>query len=329
MRKELNLTIFRRFFMKKWDSVVRTYEEVLIGRGLEKGTISDRIVELDKFGLFLKRQKPLPSIEDLKEHHFVDHLKKRVKFKSKSTASRIMSHLRCFGNFLIQEKLLGRNPMIWLQGPKLSEFHRTPKRVSKESLLALWTEASKNLNSHNQHLLFVILCVLYGTGLRRGELERLKLLDLGLDEGFLILDGHKSKCERKIPLPPDVLNGIRGYLPFRQNALIQNKNNTEERLLFIDAKGRPIKGKNISKRLQTLARRSGVKIKGLHEFRHTCASDLLGSGFRIDQVRDILGHTSVATTMRYFHISAPERKAAMSLHPINKMLKDKINGDEK
>lgn len=315
--------------MKKWDSVVRTYEEVLIGRGLDKSTISNRIVELGKFGVFLKRQKPLPSIEDLKEHHFVDHLKKRVKFKSKSTISSVMSHLRCFGSFLIQEKLLARNPMIWLQGPKLSVFHKTPKRVSKESLLAIWTEAGKNLNSHNQHLLFVILCVLYGTGLRRGELERLKLFDLGSDEGYLILDGHKSKRERKIPLPPDVLNGIKGYLPFRQNALIKNKNNTEERRLFIDANGRPVKGENITKRIKNLAKRAGVKIKGLHEFRHTCASDLLGSGVRIDQVRDILGHSNISTTMRYYHISAPERKAAMSVHPINKMLNNKINGDEK
>lgn len=317
--------------MRRWDSMVNKYEQVLKAQGLVKNTILNRISETVKLGIWLKKRRPLPVIEDFKEEHFTSYLKVRTKFKSKSTTQSIMSHLRCLGDYLVKEKMLIRNPMIWLHGPRVSSRSKTPKRISQEDMLKLWVGASKNLNNHNQHVLMVLLSVLYGTGLRRGELERLCINDFLEEEKCLILDGRKSKKERKIALPPDVYSFITAYLPFRQNALIKI-DNTKEKHLFVSARGVPLKAENISTRIHSLAKRSGISPINLHHFRHTCASDLLSAGFRIDQVQEVLGHANISTTMRYCHIASPERKEAMQRHPINDLLSIKIlehhNGKE-
>lgn len=312
--------------MKRWDSLIRKYEEVLVGKNLYSSTISGRIREIDKFGLWLKKQRPVPVLEDLKEEHFTSYLLKRTHFKSKSTISSIMSHLRCLGDFLIFEKILIRNPMNWLQGPHINLRSLNPKRITKDEITKLFVQASINLNNHEQHVVLVVLSVLYGTGCRRGELERLRIGDFLEKENYLILDGRKGRRERKIYLPPDVFSLIEGYLPYRKNALIKG-NCPDEKCFFVNSIGKPMLSEGISRRIRTLARKAGIPLTALHQFRHTCASDLLASGVTIFQVQDILGHSTPGTTMRYFHLSAPERKKAISVHPINEML-SKLKNDQ-
>ena len=69
-----------------------------------------------------------------------------------------------------------------------------------------------------------------------------------------------------------------------------------------------------------MARHAGVSLHSLHQFRHTCASDLLEAGVRLPEVQRILGHQGIATTVRYVHIADPQRRAAMARHPINDWL---------
>ena len=69
-----------------------------------------------------------------------------------------------------------------------------------------------------------------------------------------------------------------------------------------------------------LSRRAGVPICSLHQFRHTCASDLLEAGVHLAQVQRVLGHAVIATTVRYVHIADPQRREAMQVHPLNDWL---------
>ena len=71
-----------------------------------------------------------------------------------------------------------------------------------------------------------------------------------------------------------------------------------------------------------LARRAQVPLVSLHQFRHTCASDLLEKGASLSQVQQLLGHKGVETTSRYLHVAEPERARAMSKHPLNDYLKE-------
>ncbi|HZW58661.1 MAG TPA: tyrosine-type recombinase/integrase, partial [Woeseiaceae bacterium] len=81
-----------------------------------------------------------------------------------------------------------------------------------------------------------------------------------------------------------------------------------------------IKPGTVSQRVRTIARRAGVTLHSVHQFRHSCASDLLASGASLAEVQRILGHASVSTTVRYLHIADPERHAAVQRHPLNDWL---------
>ena len=63
-----------------------------------------------------------------------------------------------------------------------------------------------------------------------------------------------------------------------------------------------------------------VPIHSLHQFRHSCASDLLEAGVHLAEVQRILGHAVISTTVRYVHIADPQRRAAIALHSINDWL---------
>jgi site-specific recombinase XerD len=64
-----------------------------------------------------------------------------------------------------------------------------------------------------------------------------------------------------------------------------------------------------------------VSLTSLHQFRHTCASDLLEAGVRLPEVQRMLGHQVISTTVRYLHLSDPQRRTAINLHPMNNWLK--------
>ena len=80
-------------------------------------------------------------------------------------------------------------------------------------------------------------------------------------------------------------------------------------------RGERLTGEAISNGIHAISRRAGVPIHSLHQFRHSCASDLLEAGVHLAEVQRILGHCGIATTVRYMHIADPQRRAAMALHP--------------
>ncbi|MGE3805750.1 MAG: tyrosine-type recombinase/integrase [Gemmataceae bacterium] len=76
--------------------------------------------------------------------------------------------------------------------------------------------------------------------------------------------------------------------------------------------------------MHRIARRMKVELAGLHQFRHTCASDLLEAGVRLPEVQRVLGHETITTTVRYLHCSDPQRHEAVSRHPLNDWLQGEV-----
>jgi site-specific recombinase XerD len=90
--------------------------------------------------------------------------------------------------------------------------------------------------------------------------------------------------------------------------------------LLVSRSGTRLTGGAISNGIHAISRRAQVPFHSLHQFRHSCASDLLEAGVHLAEVQRILGHCGIATTVRYVHIADPQRRAAMTLHPINDWL---------
>jgi len=305
--------------MRRWDALAGAYIEEYRARGVGEAYVTHVERELERWGAWLKRRRPRPRLEELSADLHVRYLQDRTAFRAKATVYGVLSKMRGFGDYLVRQGIWADNPLKWLQGPKLTPYHRLPKRIDGQAMKALWSAAAAGRGVYQRHLGITILSLLYGTGLRRGELARLDVADWNRADGTLRIDGRKTGAERSVPVPRIVYHCIETYLPHRQNHLIARQR-LEQPALFLSREGGRIKASTVSQRVRTIAKRAGVTLHSVHQFRHSCASDLLASGASLAEVQRILGHASVSTTVRYLHIADPERHAAVQRHPLNDWL---------
>lgn len=184
---------------------------------------------------------------------------------------------------------------------------------------ALWRAAATQRGRYAQHLWATVLALMYGTGLRRGELERLDVDAWDADEALLRIDGRKTGRERRVPVPEVARRCLEVYLPMRHNRL-EAAQCIDERALLVGRDGNRLTAESISNGVHRLASSAGIPFVSVHQFRHSCASDLLEAGVALPDVQRILGHSVIATTVRYTHIADPMRAAAVDRHPINAWL---------
>ena len=305
--------------MKRWDRLVDAYIEEYRARGIGEATINHTGARLDRWGLWLKQRRPRVPIERIDAELIRRYIASCSSFRAKATVYGTLSTMRGFGDFFVRQGLWTINPLRWMKGPKITPYSRLPKRIDQAHLQALWTEAARRGGEYGAHLWVTVLSLLYGTGLRRGELARLNVDAFDRAAGTLRIDGRKSGQERCVPLPEMVLRCLEAYFPRRHNQL-EHFGQLGEQALLVSRGGSRLTGEHISNAVHAMSRRAGVPICSLHQFRHTCASDLLEAGVHVAQVQRILGHAGIATTVRYVHIADPQRRAAMQAHPLNDWL---------
>jgi site-specific recombinase XerD len=275
---------------------------------------------MNKWGNWLKSRRPRPSIEGIDSDSIIKFIAARTTFKSKSTTYSIISRMRGMGDFLCRGGYWKTNPLKWIKGPKVELRSHLPKRIKSQSMQTLWQTASAISNPYRRSLCICILSILYGTALRRGELVRLDMEGWQPTEGTLILDGRKSGLERKVVVPELTGHCLENYLCARHNHL-EKLGIYDQDALLVNTRGGRISGHSVSGMVSRIAKRAGIKEKiTLHQFRHTCASDLLESGSNLAEVKRILGHRHISTTVRYLHITDPQKVEAVKRHPINVML---------
>lgn len=309
--------------MRRWDRLLDIYMEEYRARGVSEATVGHTESRLQRWGRWLKKRRPRVSIEQIGVDLITSYIACGGSFRSKSTVYGTLSTMRGFGDFLVRQGLWKLNPLRWMKGPKVSPYSRMPKRIDRSHMEAMWLEATRRRGDYSAHLWVTILALLYGTGLRRGELARLDVDAYDRTEGTVRIDGRKTGRERCLPLPEMVLRCLEAYLPLRHNQLEQT-GLIDEPALLISRNGKRLTGFAISNGVHKISRSAQVPMHSLHQFRHTCASDLLEAGVHLAEVQRILGHCVIATTVRYVHIADPQRRAAIELHPINQWLTQEV-----
>jgi site-specific recombinase XerD len=246
------------------------------------------------------------------------YLSQRGAFRAKATLAGAISTLRCFGEFLMRKSVWRANPLRWMRGPRIDHRGRLPRRIGTKQMEDLWEAAAQRGSPLRRKSWVAMLGVLYGTGVRRGELVCLDVEDWSRDEGLLYVDGRKTDSERRVAVPELVWRAIEAYLPERHNHL-EKLGRTDEQALFVNMNGERAKGATLHRSLKRLGAGCGIDVT-FHQFRHTCATDLLESGTGLREVQELLGHASLTTTMWYNHVANPALRKAVALHPINTML---------
>ncbi|MGA7824982.1 MAG: tyrosine-type recombinase/integrase [Steroidobacteraceae bacterium] len=305
--------------MRRWDRLVEGYIEECRARGVGEPTLRARAARLAVWGTWLKSRRPRPMLEAIAPELHVRYLTARSAFRAKATVYDTLSTMRCFGDYLMREGLWRQNPLRWMKGPKITPYSRLPRRIERAHMEALWRAAAGMQGEYSRKLWVTVLALLYGTGLRRGELERLDIAAFDRSQATLRIDGRKSGRERCVPVSDLVYRCLEGYLPARHNQFERTRRLASPALL-VSRRGERLSGQAISNGVHALARRAGVPLVSVHQFRHSCASDLLEAGVHLAEVQRILGHQGIATTVRYTHIADPARRAAMTRHPINEFL---------
>lgn len=305
--------------MKRWDGLVEKYVAELKTRGLADATIQHRTRELQRFGLWLKARRPKPELEAIDSEPIARYLESRGAFHSRSTVAGAVSTLRSMGEFLVREGQWRSNPLRWMRGPKMHLHRPLPRRIDKQHQQQLWSAAEGLRQEHARYQAVCVLAILYGAGLRRGELERLDVSDWDREASVLRVDGQKTGVERALPIGEGVWRCIEGYLPHRHNRL-EAKGRLEEKALLVNTLGERMTGHQVSMLIARLSKSAGLERVTLHQFRHSCASDLLAAGVTIPEVQQLLGHAVIDSTVRYAAVADPQRAEAMRLHPLNRFL---------
>lgn len=305
--------------MRGWDQLLDGYLAQYAARGLCDGSVSRATSVLGHWGEWMKRCRPRPRIEHIDGPLIARFIRSRTSFKSKATVYGTLSVMRGMGEFLVREGVWESNPMRWMRGPKVTPYSRLPRRLDRADVEALWSAAAESRGAYRKALWLTVLALLYGTGLRRGELSRLRVGDWDRENGTILIDGRKTGRERRVPVPDLTSLCIESLLPLRHNELAR-AGAAEVAELFVGSDGKPLSEQAISMGVHRLARRAGIELASVHQFRHTCASDLIEAGVALPQVQRILGHQVIATTMRYTHIAGHQRREAVALHPINAWL---------
>jgi site-specific recombinase XerD len=305
--------------MHRWEDLTQRYLQHYQTTGVCAERVDQVRREIERFGLWLKRRRPQPQLEHVNADHLRDYLSQRAQFRAKATLSGVMSTLRCLGAWLVQQGIWQQNPLKWMKGPRLCPFARVPRRLSSTSLDRLWEEAAQSRGTFARLQWLAILGLLYGMGLRRGEVHLLDIDHFDGEQATLLIQGTKTQRQRQMVAAELVQRCLEAYLPVRAKRLAR-LGRSGEKALFINRWGQRLSGGAISHGIHRIARRADVALTSLHQLRHSCASDLLEAGASLPQVQQVLGHQCISTTLRYLHFSDGQRHQAVARHPLNDWL---------
>ena len=150
----------------------------------------------------------------------------------------------------------------------------------------------------------VIVELLYGCGLRVSELVGIKPSDIDLNGKYLRCFGKGAK-ERMVPLNKNAIDALKEYYPQRE--YIINKFNLPTKDLLLHENGRNYTRQDVWKFIRNLGQKLHKSISP-HTLRHSFATHLLENGADLRVVQELLGHSDVATTQLYTHISKKRLK---------------------
>ena len=227
---------------------------------------------------------------------------------SKRSSARLLSSLRSFFLWCVEEGEIKDNPCDRVDSPKLGKYLPEVLSVDEVTAIIESVDLGKTAGKRDR----AILEVLYGCGLRVSELSSLKMSKVFLDEGFVNVIGKGNK-QRLVPLGEMAADAIRAYLPLRPAPAAA----AFEDYLFLNRFGKPLSRVSIFNMVKYQAMAAGVnKEISPHTFRHSFATHLIENGADLRIVQEMLGHESILTTEIYTHIdSSTWHRSILDHHP--------------
>lgn len=230
---------------------------------------------------------------------------------SSASINRKVSSLKAYYKFLLKTKQLTSSPLLKhkaLKSPKKLQIPFSEREVDLVLNQLTYTDDFDGMRDK------LVIDLFYTTGIRRAELIELKLQDVDLSNHTIKVLGKRNK-ERIIPLLPVVEEQVRTYL--FERARLQTV--TDSAYFFLLQKGVKLNNSFVYRLINYYFSNVSEKVKkSPHILRHTFATHLLNNGADINSVKELLGHSSLASTQVYTSSSLAElKKVYGSAHPRN------------
>ena len=278
---------------------------ITIERNYSEHTCLNYRLDLNEFSVFLEKA-PTKDIDIKKIDYFV--LRKflsRLSEKNlkKRTVSRKISTLKSFFKFLLREGVIENNPASSLIYPKMEKNlpHFLTEKEVQTVLNKVLGDGLFDLRDK------AILEFLYSTGSRVSEMVSLKVEDVDLIGGIVKVKG-KGKKERLLPLGEPAIVAIKKYV---------DKRTDKNLYLFINRKEKRLSDRGVRDIINRYLKKAVLFLKiSPHTFRHSFATHLLNKGADLRSVQELLGHSSIATTQVYTHLTIDSlKKVYEKTHP--------------
>ena len=221
-------------------------------------------------------------------------VKRKTEGCNEITIAKDISALRALGDYLERKEYWNENVALLIERPKT--VHALPKVLTEEQVDALLDciDTSDNVGKRDAALFELI----YSCGLRISEACTLLVSNVHLEEQLILVHGKGDK-ERIVPFGGRALEKLKFYLEEVRPLLVKGKIVPE---VFVNYKGEPISRKGVWKRFKELESMSGISAK-VHTLRHSFATHLLQGGADLRSVQELLGHSDLATTQIYTHVT--------------------------
>ena len=204
--------------------------------------------------------------------------------------------LKMFSEWAISQNLLKTSPTVGIPLPK--EHRKEPEFLSEQQADTImeWVRNYPYQTDFERTRAIAVFAIFLGTGVRRDELRKLRVEDVNLDQCFVSVRQGKGNKDRTIPFHPSLRLVLDRYLEQRKKLkrtcplfFTSSQNNTG------------ISCKVIARLFRKIRDAAGIRIYP-HKMRHTYATIMLSRGLSVYEVKELLGHSSLESTLIYLHV---------------------------
>ena len=281
-----------------------------VEKGLASLTVAAYTTDVGQFVGFLgKRKRTLLNARRNDVRDFIQEL--FANSVDGRSVGRKLSALRHLYRYLLLDKLIDHDPTLNIDSPK--QWKVLPKSLAHDEMdILLRGPRAGSMNKHAEAIALrnrAMLEVFYAGALRVSEMTAVKLEDLKLDLGYVLVRGKGDK-ERIVPLGRSAQEILAEYMKHYRPVLMGDRTSP---LLFLGRGARKLTRQRVWQMVRGASSGMGRNASP-HMLRHSCATHMVENGADLRTVQTILGHSDIATTQVYTHLALDRLKSVYQKH---------------
>jgi integrase/recombinase XerD len=282
--------------------------------------------DLAQFQVFAGKDLGLEALSGDLVECWADHL--RAQEYSPASIRRKIVVLKVFCSYWVRKGVLSESP-FWRIKLSIGRIEQLPRTLTEGEIRALLAQARRDYSRFSKKRMKAVMAriapasgqhyralrnlalvdLLFATGMRVGEVSALDLRDFVVQEGIFRVQGKGGRDRLAFAVDAETVQIQREHLEARMRI------ETESPALFLNASGKRLSTQGIANVISQLRKDAGIERHITpHMLRHTVATLLLRNGVDIRVVQEFLGHTSIATTQRYTHITKEHMIGVLRKH---------------